>query len=56
MGDFLYWMHKHSERISWFIAGFLTAQGLEQVARGDYNSALLSFIIAGINVFLSLRS
>ena len=55
MSDFLYWMHKHGERISWFIIGFLTFQGLEEIHRGDYNGALLSFAIAGLNVFLSLR-
>jgi len=56
MSDFLYWLHKNNERITWFIIGIMTGQGLRELAMGDYNNAAISFAIVALNVFLSKRN
>lgn len=55
MDDIRYWFYKHSEKISWFIIGFMTFQGLEQIARGNFSGAAWSFALVALNVFLSKR-
>ena len=55
MSSFINWMDKYGERISWFIIGVMTQQGLTQLGRGDYEGAALSFGIAALNVFLTSR-
>ena len=51
MNNILYWFQRNREPITWFIIGFMTAQGIEQLQRGDYTGASLSFAIAGLNYY-----
>lgn len=44
-----YWFVENNLEITWFLIGFLVSNGLENLARGQYGSAALSFVIAYIN-------
>ena len=43
------WYVRNQQQITWFLIGVLTLQGLNELARGDYGQAALSFGIAGLN-------
>ena len=51
MNNFLNWFQEHRLVIAWFIIGFLTAQGCEQLKQADYTSALVSFAIVALNYY-----
>jgi len=51
MSDIFYWFHRNREPIAWFIIGFLICQTFDQIQRGDYSGALLSFAIAALNYY-----
>lgn len=51
MNNMLYWFQENRLLIAWFIIGFLTAQGIEQLRQGDYNSALISFAVVALNYY-----
>jgi hypothetical protein len=56
MNKFLDWMRYHNAEITWFIIGVLTQAGLENLARGDFGSALFDLGIAFVNYLLYTRN
>jgi len=51
--NFRLWYISNQDAISWFIIGYLVSSGMTNLACGLYGSAILDFIIAGINYKLS---
>lgn len=49
MNAFRDWYIRNQDAISWFLIGLLTGQGLDQLLRGHYVSAAVSFGIAYLN-------
>jgi len=49
MEQFRNWYVRNQDAITWFIIGFLTMQGLNELARGNYVWAGISFVIAYAN-------
>jgi hypothetical protein len=49
MSEFRNWYVRNQDAITWFIIGFLTMQGLNELAEGDYVWAGISFLIAYAN-------
>ena len=43
------WYLRNYEAITWFLIGFLTLSGLQELSRGQYLSALISFVLVAIN-------
>lgn len=43
------WYLRNYEAITWFLIGILTLAGLQELARGEYLSALLSFVLVALN-------
>jgi hypothetical protein len=46
------WYIKHQDAITWSLIGFLIADGLNSLARGNIGMAALSFIIALLNFLM----
>ena len=55
MNKFVQWYRNNYTEITWFIIGFLTWAGLNDLAHGDYTGALISFVFAGLNYFLNKK-
>lgn len=49
MSKFRDWYITNQDAITWFLIGFLTADGFNALAHGNYGSAALSFGIAALN-------
>jgi hypothetical protein len=49
------WYFNNYTEITWFLIGFLVADGIAALGNGRYVNALISFSIAGINYFISRR-
>ena len=49
MSKFRTWYVTNQDAITWFLIGLLTMQGLNELARGDYMWAGISFVIAYAN-------
>jgi hypothetical protein len=47
-------MRNYTE-IPWFLIGFLTFAGLQDLSRGDYVQAAISFILVALNFSLARR-
>lgn len=43
------WYLRNYEAITWFLIGFLTLAGLQELSRGEYLSALISFALVVVN-------
>lgn len=43
------WYLRNYEAITWFLIGFLTLAGLQELATGQYLSAVISFALVAIN-------
>ena len=43
------WYLRNYEAITWFLIGVLTLAGLQELSRGEYFSALVSFVLAALN-------
>lgn len=52
---FLRWYNDHFEAITWFIIGFLAMGGITRLERGQYEEAIIDFILIGINYWLLKR-
>ncbi len=52
MSKFRQWYLENNEAITWFLIGFLTADGLNSLAQGKPGMAAISFGIAALNFFL----
>ena len=50
---FRQWASRNSTEITWFLIGFLTLSGFQDLGVGDYVGALISFGLAWINYALS---
>jgi len=44
---------KNQKEITWFLIGFLTLSGLQDLGHGDYVGALISFALVYINYKLN---
>ena len=55
MNKFRQWYVGNQDAITWFIIGFLTMQGLNELAQGDYVWAGISFVIAFANYLVRPR-
>jgi hypothetical protein len=53
MNKFKQWYVTNQDAITWFLIGWLTMQGLNELARGDYVWAGISFVIAYLNYMLN---
>jgi hypothetical protein len=49
MNKFKQWYVTNQDAITWFSIGFFTAQGVYELATGDYVWAGISFVIAYAN-------
>jgi hypothetical protein len=49
MNKFKQWYVTNQDAITWFMIGFFTAQGIYELATGDYVWAGISFVIAYMN-------
>ena len=55
MDKLVSWVRYYSGEITWFIIGFLTFAGLDEVSQGNYVSAIINFGLAYINYKLYSR-
>jgi hypothetical protein len=55
MNKFKQWYLTNQDAITWFIIGFLTMQGLNELAQGDYVWAGISFVVAYANYLMRRR-
>ena len=53
MNSFRQWYLNNQKEITWFLIGFLTLSGLQDLGSGDYVGALVSFGLAWINYALN---
>ena len=53
MSSFRDWYIRHQDAITWFLIGFLTADGINNLAQGKVGMALISFGIALLNFFMA---
>jgi hypothetical protein len=53
MNAFKQWYVTNQDAITWFLIGWLTLQGLHDIAKGDYFWAGISFVFAVSNYALS---
>jgi hypothetical protein len=49
MNQFRRWYLTNQKEITWFLIGFLTLAGVQELARGEYLSAVISFALVVIN-------
>jgi hypothetical protein len=49
MNKIKYWYLSNQKEITWFLIGWLTLCGLQDLGHGDYLGALISFGLAFIN-------
>jgi hypothetical protein len=47
------WFHRNRLQITWFLIGWLVTSGISALFAGQYLSALISFLFAGLNYVLS---
>ena len=52
MNAFKQWYIRNQDAITWFLIGWLTLQGLHELAKGDYLWAGISFAFAVSNYVL----
>jgi hypothetical protein len=55
MNKFRSWYLSNATEITWFLIGFLTFAGLQDLARGDHVQAAISFILVALNWSLARR-
>jgi hypothetical protein len=53
---FRFWYNSNYSQITWFLIGFLTWAGLNDLAQGDYTGAVISFGIAFLNYLFVKKS
>jgi len=53
MENFRNWYIRNQDAITWFLIGLLTGQGFDQLSRGNYVSAAVSFGFAYLNFAVS---
>jgi hypothetical protein len=46
------WSYINSVQITWFLIGFFTALGIDDLGRGNLIGALINFGLAGLNYSL----
>lgn len=51
--NFRSWYIRNQDAISWFLVGLLTGQGFDQLGRGNYGQAAISFALAYANYFFT---
>jgi hypothetical protein len=49
MNKFRAWYLRNYTEITWFLIGFLTFAGLQDLSQGDYVQAVISFILVAVN-------
>ena len=49
MNEFRQWYLTNQTKITWFLIGFLTYAGLQDLSTGNYAGAAISFGLAWIN-------
>ena len=52
---FRIWYTTYYTEITWFLVGWLLADGFHFLAVGQYGYALFDFILAGFNIWVSKR-
>jgi hypothetical protein len=55
MNSIRQWYLKNSTEITWFLIGFLTLAGLDDLAKGQYVNAAISFGLVALNLALSRK-
>lgn len=55
MNKIIDWFRRNNFEICWFLIGFLVADGLNNLGRGNYLGALLAFALAFVNYFFNRR-
>ena len=55
MSKFREWYMSNATEITWFIIGMCVTGGIDSLARGNYGSAALSFVLAYLNYALNRR-
>jgi hypothetical protein len=53
MNSFRQWYLRNAKEITWFLIGFLTLSGLQELSVGNYIGAAVSFGLAYINYKLN---
>jgi len=49
MNSIRQWYLTNYTEITWFLIGFLTLSGIQELVRGDYINAAISFGLVGLN-------
>jgi hypothetical protein len=55
MNSIRQWYLRNYTEITWFLIGFLTFAGLQDLSRGDYVQAVISFALVAINYSLAKK-
>ena len=56
MNKFKQWYVTNQDAITWFLIGWMTMQGLNELAKGNYVWAAVSFALAYVNyIFCRVR-
>lgn len=49
------WFRRNNFEITWFLIGFLVADGFHNLGQGNYQGALIVWALAALNYFLNRR-
>lgn len=49
------WYLRNYTEITWFLIGFLTFAGLQDLANGNYVQAVISFVLVALNYSLAKK-
>jgi hypothetical protein len=55
MDNLRQWFYRNHDRITWFVNGYLTFRGIQQLNHENFSGAAITFAIIALNVFLSKR-
>jgi hypothetical protein len=55
MEKFKQWYFTNYLEITWFVIGFMVAEGIADLGNHNYTGAAISFGLAALNYFLSKR-
>lgn len=55
MNQIKQWYLRNYTEITWFLIGFLTFAGLQDLSRGDYVQAAISFVLVALNWSLAKK-
>jgi len=55
MNKFRDWYLDNANEITWFVIGMCVTSGIDSLSRGQYGSAVMSFVLAVVNYFMNKK-